>query len=75
MQMDIELLHFLIPVVDTTLFLEMITLFLISRIAISLFSFLSNPVSRALANLNLLILRFLNNSFCLCFFLQTAKCW
>lgn len=58
-----------------TLFSEIIVLFLVSPIAISLFPFLSSPVSRALANLNLRVLRFLNSSFYLCLFLQTARCW
>lgn len=56
MQIYTELLHFFIPVVDITLFPEIIVLFFISLIAISLFPLLSNPSSRAFANLNLLFL-------------------
>lgn len=61
MQMYIQLVYFLSPVVDITLFSEIIALFLLSLIAISLYTLLSNPSSKALANLNLLVLSLLNS--------------
>lgn len=55
-----ELLHFFIPVVDMTLLPEIIALLFISLVvAISLFPPLSNLSSRVLANLNLLVLRYI----------------
>lgn len=61
MQMYIQLVYFLSPVVDISLFPEIMALFLLSLIAISLYPLLSNPSSKALANLNLLVLSLLNS--------------